>query len=410
LAGASGNLVSGDHRHKGTVCNLAVNEELSSSFSRFWQIEHTDRQTTRTPEERVCEEHFARTYKRNKEGRFIVSLPTREEYLWKIGKSRESALQRFSRLEKKFDGQPQLKREYAKFMHEYLELKHMREIQQDDPKWNIHPQFYLPHHCVLKEDSVTTKLRVVFDASNKSTTGISLNDALMVGPVLQQDLFSILLRFREFKYVITSDIAKMYRQVLLDDAQTALQRIVWRNNPTEGIKTYELVTLTYGTAPASFLATKVLHQLAGLEEGQFPMGAMIVKRDFYVNDLITGANSIEEALTIRNQVSALLSRGGFELRKWSSNSKDLLRDIPDQTRDSAIIELDKDGVSKTLGVKWNRYRDSFQYTIKISCGISCTKRIMLSNIAQIFDPLGLLAPVIVTAKILIQELWKLQIE
>lgn len=122
-------------------------------------------------------------------------------------------------------------------------------------------QYYLPHHCVIKETS-TTRLRVVFDASSQTTSGISLNDALLTGPVLQQELFCILLRFRSFEYAMTADIAKMYRQVLLNRAQIPLQRILWRNQATEEIKTYELVTLTYGTAPASFLVTKVIHQLA----------------------------------------------------------------------------------------------------------------------------------------------------
>jgi len=206
-----------------------------------------------------------------------------------------------------------------------------------------------------------------------------------------------------------SDVAKMYRQILVDEYQTPLQRIVWRNNPTEDIKTYELLTLTYGTAPASFLATKVIHQLAELEESRFPIGAMIARRDFYMDDLITGANSIDEARTIRDQVSALLAKGGFVLRKWTSNREELLRDLPGQITDNSILELDKDGTAKTLGIKWNQSKDLFQYSIKISDSTSCTKRKILSIIARIFDPLGLLAPVIVTAKILIQELWKLQI-
>lgn len=152
-------------------------------------------------------------------------------------------------------------------------------------------------------------------------SGFSLNDVLRVGPVLQQDLFSSLFRFRRFKYVLTADIVKMYRQILIADEQTPLQRIMWRDEPTEKIKTYELVTLTYGTAPASFIATKTIHQLAELEENQFPKGAIIARKDFYMDDLITGADSLEEASTIRDQVAALLQRGGFVLRKWASNAK-----------------------------------------------------------------------------------------
>ncbi|XP_018368526.1 PREDICTED: uncharacterized protein LOC108764680 [Trachymyrmex cornetzi] len=405
---ASGSLTSEDPRDKGVVCNLAVYEELNANLARFWQIEHQGRQSTRSPEERICEKHFERTYQRNKEGRFIVRLPVKEEQLQKIGDSQESALRRFNNLEKKFSKQPQLKQAYVEFMQEYLQLGHMREVQTEEA--DVQPQYYLAHHCVLKESSTTTRLRVVFDASSKSSSGVSLNDALMVGPVVQQDLFAILLRFRSFKYVVTSDISKMYRQIFVHPEQTSLQRIIWRDNPEKAIKKYELLTLTYGTAPASFLATKSIQQLANLEEKQWPVGAAVARRDFYMDDLISGADSIGEAKMIRDQVAALLLKGGFVLRKWASNDEELLRDVPGERIDNAIMELDKDGTTKTLGVKWNHRKDAFQYSIKVACTAGCTKRIMLASIAQIFDPLGLLAPAIITAKILIQELWRLQLE
>ncbi|XP_067205357.1 uncharacterized protein [Linepithema humile] len=201
----------------------------------------------------------------------------------------------------------------------------------------------------------------------------------------------------------------MYRQVLINEAQIPLQRILWRDQQTEDIKTYELLTLTYGTA--SFLATKVIHQLADLEENRYPVGAKIARRDFYVDDLITGTNSIGETLTIRDQITSLLKSGGFTLRKWTSNNEELLSGVTESSIGNAMLELDKDGTSKTLGVKWNPSKDVLQYTIGMQASELnlCTKRSILSNVAQIFDPLGLLGLVIVTAKIMIQRLWKLQV-
>ncbi|XP_075210146.1 uncharacterized protein LOC142317990 [Lycorma delicatula] len=103
--------------------------------------------------------------------------------------------------------------------------------------------FYLPHHAVFKETSLTTKLRVVFDGSAKSSNGLSLNDTLIIGPKVQQDLFSIILRFRVHNYVITSDITKMYRQILVTQ-DSNLQRILWRENPEQDLKHYALRTVT----------------------------------------------------------------------------------------------------------------------------------------------------------------------
>ncbi|XP_025830880.1 uncharacterized protein LOC112904616 [Agrilus planipennis] len=118
--------------------------------------------------------------------------------------------------------------------------------------------YYLPHHAVTKIDSSTTKLRVVFDGSSKSDTGISLNDIQLVDPTVQDDLFSILLRFRKHRYVLSGDIAKMYRQVLVPPDDRRYQRILWRRTPSCPIKHYVLNTMTYGTASAPYLATRCM--------------------------------------------------------------------------------------------------------------------------------------------------------
>lgn len=89
-------------------------------------------------------------------------------------------------------------------------------------------KYYLPHHGVVRESSTTTKLRVVFDASCKTANGINLNDTLLVGPTTQDDLFSILTRFRSHRIVLIADIEKMYRQVMMRSEDRDLQRIVWR--------------------------------------------------------------------------------------------------------------------------------------------------------------------------------------
>jgi len=104
-------------------------------------------------------------------------------------------------------------------MSEYIALGHMK-LSDKEQLTSGTPRYYIPHHAVFKNDSITTKLRVVFDASCDTDTGVSLNDCLMVGPNLQQDLLSILLRFRTFKYALTADIAQMYRQILIHEIQT----------------------------------------------------------------------------------------------------------------------------------------------------------------------------------------------
>jgi hypothetical protein len=122
----------------------------------------------------------------------------------------------------------------------------------------------MPHHAVLRSSSLTTKLRVVFDASAKSSNGTSLNDVLMNGGIVQDDLVSIVLRFRLHEYVMTADIEKMYRQILIDPAHRNYQRILWRDSPEKELSHYQLNTVTYGTVSAPYQATRCLQELSTL--------------------------------------------------------------------------------------------------------------------------------------------------
>jgi hypothetical protein len=147
---------------------------------------------------------------------------------------------------------------------------------ESSPPNSEFPSYLMPHHTVLRPDSLTTKLRVVFDASAKSSTGLSLNSDLKVGATVPQELFHIMLRFRKHQHAFTADITKMYRQVLIIKDQHHLQQILWRDNPNTDIQAYSLKTVTYGTASALFLATRVLTQLANDEQATFPLAAVIV--------------------------------------------------------------------------------------------------------------------------------------
>lgn len=407
---AAGRVFARTSPRNATMCNLNVNQELNDALRRFWEIEHGARKVKINQEERKCEEYFEATARRNFTGRFIVKLPIKQEEMSRLGQSKDGAIRRFRHLERRLERDPSLKTEYAEFMREYESLGHMRELQTSDS--STMPHYYMPHHCVVKEQNSTTRLRVVFDASCKTTSGVSLNNALMVGPVLQQELFSIITRFRTFKYALIADIAKMYRQVLVDESQTSLQRIIWRNDASEQMKEFELLTLTYGTSPASFLAIKSLRTLAEIETKNFPVGSSIVLRDFYVDDLITGANSKTEALKILEETTSLLEKGGFKLRKWASNNPELLKKAPESSIANSIRSLDKEGVFRTLGIQWNPNEDVFQYSMatEYTSTQRTTKRSILSCIAQVFDPLGLLGPVVLLAKLLMQRLWMLQVD
>ncbi|XP_043487517.1 uncharacterized protein LOC122514647 [Polistes fuscatus] len=260
---------------------------------------------------------------------------------------------------------------------------------------------------LLKHTSITTKLRVVFDASAKTSNGKSLNNVLMVGPTIQEDLFALLVRFRSHAIAITADIAKMYRQIIIDPRDRKYQTILWRRQESDPVKTYRLNTVTYGTASASFLATRTLHQLASDEFNRFPRAAIALKEDFYVDDLLTGARTVREAKQVRDELISITAGAGMHLRQWASNCAEILKDL--DTADNNIINLDSSGTIKTLGVNWNAAEDNIGYTVKRAADPSkVTKRVILSEISQLFDPLGLLGPVVINAKLMMQRLWQLK--
>lgn len=165
---------------------------------------------------------------RNRNGRYVVKLPINSE-LHSLGASKPQALKRFLSLEKRLEGNLQLKQEYHDFINEYINLGHMHPA----PTSNDSITYYIPHHPVFKPSSSTTKLRVVFDASAKSSTGVSLNDTLLNGSKIQDDLFDLLLKFRIHKYAIVADLKMMFRQIKVDPSDHNLQRILWRDSPPD---------------------------------------------------------------------------------------------------------------------------------------------------------------------------------
>ncbi|GFW97579.1 pro-Pol polyprotein [Trichonephila clavipes] len=237
------------------------------------------------------------------------------------------------------------------------------------------------------------KFRVGFDGSAKSSSGISLNDKFMVGPQLQTDLTTLLFRFRTHKIAITADIEKMYRQLPLQDSD--FQRIVWRNSPFEPIQNFRLTRIAYGTASAPYLAIKCLQQLALNEANNFPLASKAALNDFYVDDLMSGANSLSEALELQNHLTQMLSSAGLVLRKWASNCNELLNSIDSDMRFSnASLNVDNDDTVKTLGILWHPASDVFYFKITpLSFEGPLTRRTLLSTIAKTFDPLGWLSPI-----------------
>lgn len=258
-----------------------------------------------TTEERNCEEFFAASYRRNSEGRFIVRLPF-INVTPSLGSSERIAFNQMIQMEKRFEKNPVLKMRYTEFMQQYLNLGHMEEIVSSNNCDSSLIVNYIPHHAVFNENSSTTKIRVVFDASRKSSNGLSLNEQFHIGPRLQQDLTAIIMRWRKHAVAFTADIEKMYRQIQVDDRDCNLQRILWRDSSNEKMRHFRLTTVTYGTSSAPYLAVKSLRQLAEDEQEKYPIGSKIALNDFYVDDVLSGGDDFESAVEAQRQLNDLM--------------------------------------------------------------------------------------------------------
>lgn len=279
--------------------------ELDEKMQAFWEMEEEPPQANTRDK---IDTFFDKSKTRDAEGRYTVHLPRKDEVYGALGASRNLAIARLINLEKSFAKNPHLAEEYSKFLREYEDLGHMTKV----PPF-VGPEggaYYLPHHAVLKECSTTTKVRVVFNASAKTHTGLSLNSLLDPGHKQQQDLHQILLRWRKHRIVVTADMEKMFRQINVTPEDRDLQRIVWRKNPADPISEFQLNTVTYGTAPATYLAVRTLIQLARDDGEPFPVAREVLLRDFYMDDLLSGEDNIEDTLLIQRQITGLLYKGG----------------------------------------------------------------------------------------------------
>ena len=398
-------------------------------FRKFWEIEEfPNDQSYLTPEERLVVQHFKDNHSQSEDGRFIVPLP-KKPHAKSLGESRSQAVRRFLSLEQSLHAKEQFD-EFDSVMNEYFEIGHAELVPLDDlekssqdvfylPMHAVKKEkssqdvFYLPMHAVKKESSTTTKIRAVFDASAKFSTGVSLNNILLVGPTIHPPLLDVLLRFRLHRVALVADVSRMYRAIELTKSDRDLHRFVWIRNPKDPLLDYHMTRVTFGVSASSFATNMSVKQNALDFAMDYPLAVDAVNRAFYVDDGLTGADSIEEAIKLQRQLQDLFSHGGFLLRKWNSNDQVVLQHISPELRDSqSMYTIPESYIEyvKTLGIEWNANLDHFRLTIaKPPSSLPITKCILASDIAKTFDVLGWFSPSIIKIKILLQQLWELKI-
>ena len=358
------------------------------------------------PEDEV-ETHYLNTLSYSaEEQRYEVTLP-KKHIIRTLGESRPQAVARFIQTDRAA---------YKKGIHEslqegiksYITLGHAEAVPPEDKPPAL--AFWLPMHAVMKESSTSTKLRVVFDGSAATSSGLSLNQALHTGPTIQATLSDTLLQFRTHPIALNADISKMYREIKLCQEDKDLHRFVWRDNPASPLQDYRMTRVTFGVSASPFLAIRTLHQTA-VDHGEgYPEATQHIQSSFYVDDFLGGANSPKEAILLFHQMRDILKKGGFDLRKWRSSSAEVTSHIPQELlevnpiKTSTAVHLTTH--SKALGLHWDSSRDEMSPAISTATLTSPTKRGLVSAVFRTYDVLGWMAPTTLQMKIIIQGLWK----
>ncbi|XP_047029542.1 uncharacterized protein LOC124637225 [Helicoverpa zea] len=343
---------------KSTVSYCCTTDPLDSAVRKFWEIEEVDVPSILSPDDTLCEEFYTRTTTRDSDGRYVVALPFKGE-VESLGNSRQVSERRFYCLERKMQASPQLKVAYDSVIFEYLEKGYISPTDSVSSE----ASYFIPHHGVIRDDKITTKLRVVLD-----------------------------------------DIRQMFLSIGIRESDRRFQRILYRFSPQEPLKVYEFNRVVFGLKSSPFHALRTIKQLAEDEGDSYPQAKEIVATGLYMDDFVYSVSSEDQGISTASEMIGLMKAGQFELVKWTSNSQVVLDSIPPSHRLPAVKEFDESDQHKVLGLCWSPTSDHFSMKVNTPAN-HCTKRTILSCVAKIWDVMGFVAPVVLYAKLLIKQLW-----
>ena len=328
--------------------------------------------------------------------RYSVGLPWKENTKERLVNNRTSAMRRLNSLSARLKREPDLKEKYDQYFFDMLKDGIIEEVQIDDNS-DDNPVFYLPHHPVVKESSLSTKVRPVFDASCKGYNKISLNDCMNAGPNYLPDLPALLIRFRRWQYALTADIQKAFLQVEVHKQDRDVHRFLWDVNDQIKDMRFTRVPFRNKGSPFLLMAT-VKHHLSLMKPSPT---VSELEENLYMDDFLSGADSESDVKQMFSEAQSVMQQAGMTLTKWGSNSQSVHALLGTEASDTVPLGV--------LGMEWTQTGDFFSFSgLPPPKDICITKRVVLSMISQLFDPLGLLLPFTIKAKCLFQSIWRLQ--
>ena len=289
-------------------------------------------------------------------------------------------------------------------MESYINANHVETVPWAEQDPNTGKGWWLPIFPVTQAKK--DKTRIVFDSS-ASYKGISLNEVLLQGPDRNNSLRGVLVRFRNGTIAVSSDIESMFHSFNLSESDRDFVRFFWfkDNDPKLPLVQYRARVQIFGNKPSPAIANHGLRCAINFpsENDCSELSKIFVTRDIYVDDALAAFDSTEEATNVLKGAKDKLAQFNIRLHKISSNSKEVVSHFPCSELAKGYSE-DKEIVSGALGLLWNIDHDKFQFKIDLPSK-NFTPRGVLSINHSIFDPLGLLSPVIFQGRILQREMF-----
>ncbi|XP_060570545.1 uncharacterized protein LOC132728870 [Ruditapes philippinarum] len=381
------------------LLNILTSSPDSFDIERFWKLESLGISQEEENPEATYLENYQRDSITYNNGRYTAKLPWKEDHAT-LPTNYDITKKRTENVIRRLRQDPSSLQTYGEIINDQEKRGFIEKVDEGiTPQHKIH---YIPHHGV-KKDSVTTPIRIVYDCScHQSRNQPSLNDCLKSTPPELNDLTQILIRFRLHRYAVTTDIEKAFLQIQLAEEDRDVTRFLWLSdpkNPDSTLITYRFKAVLFGATCSPFILNATI--LKHLASNSDVWVSSILRRDLYVDNVLSSFEDENQALAYFHDSRKLMSSANFNLRSWNSNSQKL--------RNLALNYdvQDRDKITKILGMRWNTETDmlTFQQTY-IPVTDTTTKREILRQTSKIFDPLGLLSPVTVRAKIILQQIWE----
>ena len=341
------------------------------------------------------------------DGHYQVSLPLRDLNL-QMPANRSQAERRALYLKRKFSKDEKFREDYVACLEKVIGDGFAEKVPLDVLERSDGKVWFIPHHGVYHHKK-PDKIRVVFDCSAHSQ-GTSLNDELFQGPDLTNNLVGVLIRFRQEPVAVMSDVQSMFHQVRVPEVDRDLLRFLWwpRGDFSKKLEEYRMTVHLFGAVSSPSCANFAMRRNAEDHRHEFsPDVVSTVLKNFYVDDCLKSLPSAAVAIKHVEELRRLMLRGGFNLTKWISNDREVLESIPVEARAKDVKDLDLDNdvlpAEKALGVSWFVETDTFGFKVNIK-EKPCTRRGILSVVSSVYDPLGMAAPFILPAKLLLQDL------